>query len=271
MLPAYPTKGRSMSKQVAKAKTTAVSAADEFEDMAGEGLENVTAGDLTIPRVDILQQMSPSVQKGGSEYVEGFEPGKIAESATQKVFDEITFLPCLVRHVWIEWGPVRNQAPVAVHEQPTEPSSQQNTIQETYQFFGLLMRGGDWPMRVTLPMKSTQIKRAKQILTQASSEMVKASSGRTFTPPLYYRVLHMGVVAEEKPPHRWYGWKVKRGETINEWCQANDFDWPVLKKFIQDFRDDLSAERVKADYGEGTAAPTQTDRPAGGIDDEIPF
>ena len=46
--------------EIAEKESTAIVTATAFEEDAGSGLENLTAEDLTIPRLKILQALSPS-------------------------------------------------------------------------------------------------------------------------------------------------------------------------------------------------------------------
>ncbi|HDR1856439.1 TPA: hypothetical protein QB617_000211 [Pasteurella multocida] len=57
---------------------------------AGLGNENVRTEDLTLPRLVLLQQMSPEVMPGsGDKYVEGAMPGLILNSLTNELFKAV--------------------------------------------------------------------------------------------------------------------------------------------------------------------------------------
>ena len=60
------------SKNVAKKKETSVALVDEsilLQDQ-GSGAEGMDSQDFMIPRISILQQMSPQVNKRDGQYVE---------------------------------------------------------------------------------------------------------------------------------------------------------------------------------------------------------
>jgi hypothetical protein len=64
------------SKDVAVVEqgTTALAVAgdnDLFADYADAGFENVTNNDILIPRISILQDLSPQVKEEKAEYIEG--------------------------------------------------------------------------------------------------------------------------------------------------------------------------------------------------------
>jgi hypothetical protein len=54
---------------------------------AGLGNENVGTSDLAIPRLDLIQQLSPQIDKSSPKYIEGAETGHIFNSLTGEVYD----------------------------------------------------------------------------------------------------------------------------------------------------------------------------------------
>lgn len=56
---------------------------------SGVGNENVSASDLEIPQLKLLQKMSPEVDKSGGSYVEGAEPGMIYNTLTKRLSDSV--------------------------------------------------------------------------------------------------------------------------------------------------------------------------------------
>jgi hypothetical protein len=91
----------------AKKQENAVAAySDVFAAHAGDGLENVTASDLIIPRLAILQDLSPQVKKTKPEYIEGAQVGDICDVGTSELFEPpLIFLPVHYVKQWLEWAP----------------------------------------------------------------------------------------------------------------------------------------------------------------------
>lgn len=54
---------------------------------AGLGNENVGTDDLAIPRLDLIQQLSPQIDKSSPKYIEGAETGHIFNTLTGEVYD----------------------------------------------------------------------------------------------------------------------------------------------------------------------------------------
>ena len=101
-----------MAKSVATKKQTAVAVVDEdmlFEDQ-GAGAEGISSQDLMVPRITILQSMSPQINKRDGKYVEGAEVGYIFNTVSNEATDGekgITVVPIKYRRAHIEWKPNR--------------------------------------------------------------------------------------------------------------------------------------------------------------------
>ena len=55
--------------EISDKKNTDITVSSAFMEDAGSGLENIGAEDVTIPRLKILQAMSPEVNKHDGKYV----------------------------------------------------------------------------------------------------------------------------------------------------------------------------------------------------------
>lgn len=53
---------------------------EERQERVGQGSENVTTSDLALPRLKLLQALSPEVTKSSAQYIQGAEPGFIMNS-----------------------------------------------------------------------------------------------------------------------------------------------------------------------------------------------
>lgn len=249
-----------------------VAASDDFAQFAGAGLENVGASDLLVPRLSILQALSPQVNKRKPEYIPGAEPGMIADVGTGELFpDGLWFLAVHYRKDYIEWAPrdsgkglVAIHADPAILDQTTRNDRNQpilpggNYIAETAQFFGLnLTAGRRWSF---IPMTSTQLKRARKWNTLATGEKLRRPDGSEFTPPLFYRTYNLTVAEESNSEGDWFGWKVERGLALPEiTIEEHGMEWRVLKDEAVAFRKSLTEGRARADMADlqNEGAPTE--------------
>ena len=77
---------------------------DEIET-GNTGLENVTANNLLIPRITILQGLSPQVQRKKAEFIEGAEIGDFCDTAIGDLYKEMVVIPVYFADILLEWAP----------------------------------------------------------------------------------------------------------------------------------------------------------------------
>ena len=112
-------------KTTAVTKTTeqVVATADQYKAFAGKGWDNVTAADIAIPFLNLLQDGSPQVKKSSSARIDGAEAGFFIDSVSNDIFDGekgVVVIPVLTQLKIVEWIPYDDggagKSPVAVHE-----------------------------------------------------------------------------------------------------------------------------------------------------------
>lgn len=88
--------------EVAEKKAGAVGIYD-YGEMAGEGFENSSANELSIPFIYVLQSNSPQVEE---QTIEGAAAGMLLNSVTGELLTQpLVVLPCYKEEVWVEWRP----------------------------------------------------------------------------------------------------------------------------------------------------------------------
>jgi hypothetical protein len=240
-----------------------------FDQHAGDGLENVTKDDLMIPRLTIIQGLSPQIKKNKAEYIEDAEEGDICDVGLSVLFKEpILFLPVRFVKNWLEWAPRSSgKGLVAIHDNPSildrcdkddkgsHITSDGNYIGETAQFFGLNL---STPSRQPcfVPMASTQLKKSRRWLSMISGEKVMRPDRSEFTPPMWYRTYILGVGDESNAEGDWKGWTISRGPALPDLELESGVPWEAVHKEATDFFEMLKAGDAKADMsgmgGEGT-------------------
>lgn len=233
-----------------------------FEEFAGHGMEKVTSSDILIPRLTILQGLSPQIKPRDSAYIEGAKIGDICDVGTGEVFEELHILPVVWDKVWLEWAP-RNKAEglVNIHtdvsilehtkvnekRQPILPNG--NYIQETAQIYFLNLTASRRPS--FLPFASTQLKKSRRLMTLASGERLVNSKGQEYTPPLFYRSYILRTAEESNNQGSWYGWTIDRGPALPEIPNGKNILADALK-----FRDSIASGNVKGDLSNMTDDPS---------------
>ena len=98
-----------MSKKTESTEvTTVVSGVQEqmpdWLKKGNAGSEDVTAKDMILPRVDVLQALSPQIKKSDAAYIPGAEQGQIFNTVTGQIYGaSVTFVPVLFRKEWTVW------------------------------------------------------------------------------------------------------------------------------------------------------------------------
>jgi hypothetical protein len=246
-----------MAKDLAKALKNEVAVSEGFEafDGIGTGLENVTARELLIPRLAILQSNNPQVTQGQSEFDKDARVGEIYDIGLRERFPGgIIFIPVFYQTQWLEWAPrdskkglqkIHDTDKIMEETEKDETSGKYmlangNHIMETMQFYGLNVTAEF--RKSFLPMASTQLKKGRRLLTLATSEKMTRKDGSQFTPPLFYRSYALGSVPESNNKGNWMGWTIERGSPLT------DFDrWQQLMAEIKEFREQLASGTVKGD------------------------
>jgi hypothetical protein len=239
-------------------------AADEFAGMP-TGLENVTAKDLVIPRITILQALSPQLIKSKPEFIKGAAAGMFCDVATGDTWaDSLDFLPCFYATIYLEWAPRSSgKGLVANHgtnaaimsdctfddkRRAVLPSG--NYIAETATYYGLNMSAGG--RRSFIPLSSTQLKASRKWMTLITNQRLKRSDGSEFVPPLFYRCWRAEITEQSNSEGSWFGWKFSPGNTVLELDPTK-----ALLADARDFYEQARAGLVQGDlssYAEEGAA-----------------
>ena len=204
-------------------------ATNVFEADANAGSQNITQEDLALPFLKVLGQLSPEVNKKDSKYTAGAEPGKIYNTVTTELYDEIDVLPVFYKRQYVEWQDRGTSmgAPVAIHEvnsgvinEATRDKMNKdrlpngNYLENTANHFVVLLSGST-PSTALISMKATQLKISKKWNTMMMSTKMKGKNG-LFTPPTYSHINRLKTVQQSNDKGTWYGWDVSKLDTIKD-------------------------------------------------------
>lgn len=270
---------------VAEKKTALPVAFAGFEEFANEGLESVSAQDLAIPYLRILAQLSPQVNKRDGAYVQGAEAGMIYNTVENVVYDGekgVKVIPCYYRRVYVEWKP-REQGGgyVATHgaDDPIVKRTYKdgkgkdvlengNILENTAEFYVLLVDEDGSIKRCLITMTSTQLKKARKWLTQIQTTMGKGKDGRMFVMPMMSHVYNLSTVEERNDKGSWFGWEVSR-ERVLSLADEND---AALFEMAVGFSKSVKSGEVKVKQEqEGDTANTASSSGNTIDHDDIPF
>jgi len=207
--------------QVAIKKEGAL-ATNLFEADANEGTQNISQKDLALPFLKILGQLSPEVNKRDGKYVEGAEPGKIINTVTNKLYDEIEVIPVFYKRQYVEWADrgTSTGAPVAIHNADSDIISQTtrgkdykdrlkngNYLENTANHYVIYLN--DTPQQAMVSMKSTQLKVSRKWNSMMMGIKMQGKNG-LFTPPTYSHIYKLKSVQMSNDKGTWFGWDVEK-------------------------------------------------------------
>jgi len=199
-----------------------------FEADANQGAQNISQEDLALPFLKILGQLSPEVNKRDGKYVEGAEPGKIINTVTNELYDDIDVIPCHYKRQYVEWQDrgTSTGAPVAIHDADSDIVSQTtrdktykdrlpngNYLENTANHFVLLC--GKNPGTALISMKSTQLKVSRKWNSMMMGIKMQGKNG-LFTPPTYSHIYNLKTVQMSNDKGTWFGWDVSKKGSVTQ-------------------------------------------------------
>lgn len=226
--------------QIATAANTDLSASFDDDEFFGleTGMEDITSADLTLPRYQILQGLSPQVNPRKDEYIEGAKMGMILNTATNRVTDSISIVAAAYERRNLEWVPRDKPCPL--------PDYPQITGGGLYRDYGTddavlaecraweknnslwtprgheLVPTGTWYVidpdtlsTAFIAMGKTQLTSSKKLMAGIRDEKIHTPNGIR-PAPLFYRVWHLSTRIKQDGENEWFVWNHKPGPRIQE-------------------------------------------------------
>lgn len=223
-----------MSKDIVTKESTEITtgAFDETALLAEleSGHSDFGAQDMTIPFLRVLQQLSPQVTKGKSEYLAEASAGMFINTASKKLFDGdegAIIVPCKFQNRYIEWRPrskggglvrdfgddsnAANKFIVSKGEKGQSITAEGNEIVRSLQYWALVVdpTTGEYEPLV-LSLASTQAKKAKDwnYVIGGRKENINGKMMSLSAVPHYF-AYKLTTSLESNDMGSWYGIKVE--------------------------------------------------------------
>lgn len=217
-------------KDVAVAAPTDIAERPDWMGESNRGSEEVTIQDLTIPRLSMIQDLSPQRKKNAAEYIEGCEEGMLFNTVTNQLYPKwVLFVPVYFRMEWVVWKhrdagggfigafATQEEAVAAVGDHPmagqvTEKGDPVIEIQDTAQHFGLLLdpdspAEGPRATEIVISMSKSQLKPSRQLNSQ-----IRISGGDRWE--RYYKLSAVSV--QNAKGQDYFNWKVEQLGFVSE-------------------------------------------------------
>lgn len=229
-----------------------------LEEDSGAGRENITLQDISIPRISILQALSPQCVKRGEAYIDGAEPGMLFDNINNRLWDGeegITVIPISYRKAYIEWIPkdagggfvADHGTDSSILEKCTSNDKGQDLLPNGHQiattaeyFVYIIDEAGGPPTEAVISMSSTQLKKSRRWNTMWTGIKVQRPDGSYFNPAIFYSSYKLTTVPESNDKGNWFGWNIELGQPT--------MDLPVGQELYlsaRNFRDRVQAGNVK--------------------------
>lgn len=236
---------------------------------AGLGLQDMGRDDLAIPRLTILQALSPQVQSRDPEYVEGAEAGDVYDNIMSRVISGDKGFQAIVvsyRKAFLEWVP-RNKGGGFVADHGDNPGVLSNCKQEngrfvnpagneiaqTAEYFLLVLEEDGSARQAVISLSSSQLKHSRRLNTLMATYQIPhpTAAGKKIQAPIFYRTYNFATGPEKNEKGTWFGWVFTPGVDTLTLPGGTD-----LYMLARSFRQQVAEGRVKvAEH----AAPVSTD------------
>lgn len=195
----------------------------------GLGREGMGAKDLAIPRLSVLQALSPQCSKADQAYIKGAEPGMLFDNVESRMWDGevgIIVIPVTYRRANLEWklraaggGFVKDHGiddTILTECTRKEETGQLllpsgNEVIETAEYYCVMIDPDTkLPRQVVISMAKTQFKKAKLWNSMISNLRVPKPDGTgVFNPAIFYKSYKLTTVPQSNDKGSWYGWKIE--------------------------------------------------------------
>lgn len=198
---------------------------DFMNNESNRGQEGVGIDDLTIPRLGLIQDLSPQRKKTDAAYIEGAEEGMLFNTVTNVLYGtSIMFVPVYYRKEWVIWKaqsegggycgayPTEHEAKVEWESQGYEGQVNKKgepiyEVNDTGQQFGLVVHEDGTTEDIVISFSKSKRKIDRQLNT-----MVKMAGGDRFS-----RVYKISAVSDQNSAGQdFYNYGVSMMGFVNE-------------------------------------------------------
>lgn len=183
-------KNREQQQQSEPASTAMVVMSEARPDWLNKestrGSENVKAEDLVIPRLELVQDLSPCRKKADPAYIEGAEEGMLYNNVTRQLYGTgVLVVPVYFRKEWLIWkdrkqgggfrGAFPNKEAAEAHIETLEDGEHCEAI-DTAQHFCLLIQ----PEKGRVEEIVISMSRSKMKVSRKWNSLIRMDGGDSF-------------------------------------------------------------------------------------------
>lgn len=210
---------------------------------AGKGLENADSESFQIPRLKILQALSPEVAE---KKVKGAESGMFINTLTNELLEEVFFVPCSFKRQYLQWETRDNgggfkgfHSTIDVDTKKIETSRDPKTgrlmfgddlLNDTREHFIMMKTAsGSW-QPASMSLAVTQINSSKNLMALIISQEKEDEEG-SYTPSSFSNIYKATTTLTKNDKGSWYIVCFEHVEEIED---------PILYAKCEVFHDQVS-------------------------------
>jgi hypothetical protein len=213
----------------------------ERDQSMGKGLEGVTAQDISIPFLSLIQNNSPQLDQHHPKYVKGATAGQVYNSVTHEAYDSIDVISIIFNKKLVEWSPRSggsSAAPVAEHDvnSPIRDTAtltdrrlflpNGNQLVETAYRYVIFGEPGSGKLlgRGVMSLDSSDLTSSKKWNFMLLSKTIEVGD-KSIKLPAMGQVYKASGEYAKNDAGSWYKWKFEfdRRATKQEYIEANQF------------------------------------------------
>jgi hypothetical protein len=214
------------------------------------GSEEVSHSDIQLPRVDILQDLSPQVKKTNEKYIPGAEVGMLFNTLTKDLYPEgVDVVPVYFYKQWLVWkdqdsgGGLQGVFDTEAEGKLKEMEDPKNfeCVETPTNVVLLLDQDGDFIMEATIPLAKSKMKISRQF-----NSMIRLTGGDRFS-----RVYHFRSTPDKNQAGKEY---------LNYKVATAGFPSEVVYRIAEKLYENLASGKVKvkADYSDADSAQSDS-------------
>lgn len=185
------------------------------------GNNDIRAEYCAIPYLAIAESQSDVLKPVNEKYIEGLRPGQIYNTVTKEHFDDITVIPCQIKHSFVKWPPTPRGNPMGEFAPNSEEvqngrwvnnaqgrkqfqAEDGNLLIETYTYIVVYITPDGQIGQAILPMAKTRLATAKQWNTQMKTLMALDANNNRVNPAKYMTRYKLGTVTKSGNGNEWF-------------------------------------------------------------------
>jgi hypothetical protein len=245
--------------------------AEQLAALGGDGFEEVTADDVGLTILSILQKNSPQCDEADEAYLETAKPGLFLNNLTQESEEELNIVPIGFRKSYIEYIPRDAGGGFVGRWDPNSPkvmsatkvgyklmTDEGNELVETAEHYVLVVPTDEAavPYVALLPLKSTQLRHSRRWLANMASKTMYVPDEDTLKRlPMYMQRYTLRSGVEKNKKGTWYG---LTDIQFNGTVDADSALFGIVIEAVKAFSDTLASttETYEKVQGNEDAVPT---------------